>query len=1251
VIYRSGLEATEGTYSVWFYEANSLSQGFEIFIQSDPDPNKITGSRNYCLVLEAADAPNPMFGLSRRENDVQGWVRTKPPQFVRNEWVRAFIIRKLPDTVIAGYERSNGFRDSVVYVDPNPLLLPGKFVLFGCGNSAADSWMLDDVCFTACDVPAFPPHPTVTSVCDSISISWAPVSDATSYGIYRDGTLSAIQSGTAWTDSTPGANQHCYTVTAQNSCGESQLSLPICATVQLTPLAPTAPTVVTSIGSRRIGWGAVAGADAYCVYRDGVQMACQAGTTWTDINPGKGLHCYQVTAQNACGISPQSFETCVIIDSDADGVSDSLDNCPSVANQDQVDSDTNGVGDACCCVGERGNVNQKGKVDLSDLSTLILYLLGGEVALPCPSAANVDGIGAIDLSDLSALISYIIGSGYKLQNCHYSVPITTTIINQDSSDAIVVYDTISGLLSVDLSSISEQDVSVGNIIVGQNLSTAPNGFLRKVTSKSLNGNLATLGTSQATITEAFKSISINESVALRPSDVRSAKLLGNSKFKAEPGDVAFVVELDCVLHDEDGDLETEGDQTKLTGEYSFAPTLLVEIQQELFTLKAFEISLKTDESATISFSFGNESNIVDEEVELGRFHLSAIPVGGIVWLVPTIVVKAHLSGDLTVTLETSVTFTQQLRYGFGYADGIYYSVSEAEKGFIYSPPVITAELSVEPAISLNVACLVYGIAGPYFGGKLGISFQSSLSSDPCDPNLNFGVDATLYAVTGAECQILDLDHSEDYELYTYPICDWSYPLVQLGTIVVNPEPNSIGAPWSIAGPCGYVSSGNGDAVVTDLYPGQYSVTWGGVAGWTSPSSATQTLASGQTLTFTGTYVSALDVEAPTVPTGVNCSAVSATQINISWNASTDNVGVTGYKVYREGTYWKTVTGTSTTDPGLSCNVSHCYTVSAFDAANNESAQSAQSCCNTNQGGDCQAPSVPTGVTCTPVSMSQINLSWNASTDNVGVSVYLIYRNGALLTSTSALNYPDNSLSCNTQYCYQVSAQDAAQNESARSSQSCCTTLPCPPAPQPQVQSPNGGETLILGGSYTITWTNLNVGSVYNYVKIEVSNDGGSNSWSQLAYYASSTATSWVWNPINYYCTNMGRIRVTLTGPYGNGSDVSNANFDIKYPTPSFVAPADNATSVTTSTPFSWTAVSGALNYTFQVSNNSNFTSPQIASKTVNGTTSTTLSGPWDNTNLSLVTGNYYYWRVAVYDNRFGCPSNWSTPPRRFRYGN
>jgi LmbE family N-acetylglucosaminyl deacetylase/chitodextrinase len=345
-----------------------------------------------------------------------------------------------------------------------------------------------------------------------------------------------------------------------------------------------------------------------------------------------------------------------------------------------------------------------------------------------------------------------------------------------------------------------------------------------------------------------------------------------------------------------------------------------------------------------------------------------------------------------------------------------------------------------------------------------------------------------------------------------------------------------------------------------------------------------------------------DTTPPSVPTGLTASAVSTTQIHLEWTASTDNVGVAGYRIYRNGTAIGTTTTNSYTDNGLSANTRYTYTVSAYDGASppNQSlpsvAASATTLANTtgtvlriNAGSssayvdtqgrtwsadtgfntgvvttnanaiagteddvlyrsgrydrstlpelrysfalpngnyqvrlhfsenytgamtvgarvfdvdiegvrvfndvdafaetgartaliktanvmvtdgrldidflhqvenplvnaveivsldstpDTTPPSMPTGLTAAAVSTSQIHLDWTASTDNVGIAGYRVYRNGTAVGSTTTNSYTDNGLTSNTLYTYTVSAYDGAAppNESLPSATASATTL-------------------------------------------------------------------------------------------------------------------------------------------------------------------------------------------------------------------
>ncbi|MEU9435170.1 carbohydrate binding domain-containing protein [Streptomyces sp. NPDC048252] len=93
-----------------------------------------------------------------------------------------------------------------------------------------------------------------------------------------------------------------------------------------------------------------------------------------------------------------------------------------------------------------------------------------------------------------------------------------------------------------------------------------------------------------------------------------------------------------------------------------------------------------------------------------------------------------------------------------------------------------------------------------------------------------------------------------------------------------------------------------------------------------------------------------DTQAPTAPGGLTSTGKTSSSVSLSWNAATDNVGVTGYDVYSGSAKVLTVSGTSATVSGLSASTGYTFTVKARDAAGNTSAASNSVSVTTNAGG-------------------------------------------------------------------------------------------------------------------------------------------------------------------------------------------------------------------------------------------------------------------------------------------------------------
>lgn len=430
-----------------------------------------------------------------------------------------------------------------------------------------------------------------------------------------------------------------------------------------------------------------------------------------------------------------------------------------------------------------------------------------------------------------------------------------------------------------------------------------------------------------------------------------------------------------------------------------------------------------------------------------------------------------------------------------------------------------------------------------------------------------------------------------------------------------------------------------------------------------------------------------DTQAPTAPTGLTSPSKTDTTVSLSWTASTDNVGVSGYDVYRGGTKVNAslVTGTTYTDSGLAANTTYSYTVKAKDAAGNESAASAALNVTTNAsggaptfvkginfnggavtiggnawlaesaagltlgsvnratssltpspavdaatsgmlnsaiwsptgvtvaqplangtyqvylwvienyqsnyrtfnanlegtqvtsspigslalgtwakygpynvtmtdgtlnlalvkvtgdphlmgmeiystggggGGDTQAPTAPTGLTSPSKTDTTVSLSWTASTDNVGVSGYDVYRGGTKVNSSlvTGTTYTDTGLTASTAYAYTVKAKDAAGNESAASGTLNVTTN-APPSSGASYEAEATGNTL-AGGAWRAACATCSGGQA-------VKNIGNNDGTLQVNGIAAASAGSY--SVKIYYMNGDAAARTSLVSVNGGAA--------------------------------------------------------------------------------------------------------------------
>ncbi len=182
-----------------------------------------------------------------------------------------------------------------------------------------------------------------------------------------------------------------------------------------------------------------------------------------------------------------------------------------------------------------------------------------------------------------------------------------------------------------------------------------------------------------------------------------------------------------------------------------------------------------------------------------------------------------------------------------------------------------------------------------------------------------------------------------------------------------------------------------------------------------------------------------DPTAPSTPQNLQATVAGETRVDLTWNPSADaESGVPRYRIYRDDQPVSTTASTAFSDQTCIPGETYQYRVSAVNGGGTESERSAP--VEVSLPSDDQPPSTPEGLTASPVSSTQIDLSWDEATDNSAVAGYRVYRDGEQAADLTEPHFSDSGLTPETAYQYRVSAYDVAGNESGLSGPAAATTL-------------------------------------------------------------------------------------------------------------------------------------------------------------------------------------------------------------------
>ncbi len=289
-----------------------------------------------------------------------------------------------------------------------------------------------------------------------------------------------------------------------------------------------------------------------------------------------------------------------------------------------------------------------------------------------------------------------------------------------------------------------------------------------------------------------------------------------------------------------------------------------------------------------------------------------------------------------------------------------------------------------------------------------------------------------------------------------------------------------------------------------------------------------------------------DATAPTTPASLVATATGASQVSLTWTASTDTggSGLAGYRVERcpgatcSGFVEVAAPATNTfADTGLSASTTYRYRIRAIDGTGNSSGYSNIAAATTQASSDTTAPTTPASLVATATGASQVSLTWTASTDTggSGLAGYRVERcpgatcSGFVEVAAPATNtFADTGLSASTTYRYRIRAIDGTGNSSGYSNIAAVTTQASsgttPTTPTSLVATANGESRIDL------IWTASTTGSGISGLEWP-----GTGSVRRMLYWANPQSSGLPIYPATYIFRVYPREKQYPGSCYGSGS--------------------------------------------------------------------------------------------------------------------
>jgi Tol biopolymer transport system component len=313
------------------------------------------------------------------------------------------------------------------------------------------------------------------------------------------------------------------------------------------------------------------------------------------------------------------------------------------------------------------------------------------------------------------------------------IPNTTKVLSEATTQHLASISSDGTVYTFNQTTPELDSLTVGDVIVSDVSANAPNGFLRKVLSVSNSGGQVLVTTEQATLEDAIQQGELHVSQTLSPTDVMGGIAAEGVTLKETPEGEFFIELNDAVLYDDDGDPGTTGDQIRADGSITLDPSYEFDFVVHDWQLRELLFTSSVEQTSELEITAYLFEVGLDKEKVLATYPFTPI-VFWVGWLPvviqPQLDVVVGVDGSVHAGLATSVTQQATLTAGVTYEDGTWGTISDFDNDFTYSPPTLTAGVTVKGYGGARLTLKLYGVVGPYAMIDLYLELEADLFADP-----------------------------------------------------------------------------------------------------------------------------------------------------------------------------------------------------------------------------------------------------------------------------------------------------------------------------------------------------------------------------------------------------------------------------------------------------------------------------------------------------------------------------------------